>query len=231
MTGETAWPEASSEFPASAPPAPSGSLRGGYPASCLHTSPTEPSLQSQGSVFKGRSQGQRRLTYSISVPSTAQSPDFCALNSGKFYCSIMNCSSRQKLLEDAANGGQKHIRYHGASSLVPRHHDILRYKENDQTLTAPKAGSLRSRGRWLLFFLWHALSTATREQSGNNRLGSCSHQQTVYCKRVAGSKANSQPETESIQINSIPSLLRELGLGTGKTEARSSHSFFPNSLE
>lgn len=161
--------------------------------------------------LKGQSQGQRRLTYSISLPSTAQSPNFCALNSGKFYCSIMNCSSRQKLLEDAANGGQKHIRHREASSLVPQRYNILRYKENDQRLTAPRAGSLRSRGLGLLFFLQHDLSTATREQSGNNRLGSCSHQQTVYCKRVAGSKANSQPETESIQINSIPSLLRKPG--------------------
>lgn len=36
--------------------------------------------------------------------------------------------------------------------------------------------------------------SAATEQSGSNLPSSCSHQQTVYCKKVAGSKAKCHPE-------------------------------------
>lgn len=52
-------------------------------------------------------------------------------------------------------------------------------------------------------------SSAMREQSGNNLLGSCSHQQTVYCKKVPGSKAKYQPEPKAYEQKSIPSLLQK----------------------
>lgn len=75
--------------------------------------------------------------------------------------------------------------------------------------------------RRLLFSLQCTRSATGREQSGNNRPGSCSHQQTVYCKKVAGSKAKHQPETQSMR-SKIQYLLRKPG--TWKTEVRNSHS-------
>lgn len=75
--------------------------------------------------------------------------------------------------------------------------------------------------RRLLFSLQCTRSATGREQSGNHRPGSCSHQQTVYCKKVAGSKGKHQPETESMQ-SKIQYLLRKPG--TWKTEVRNSHS-------
>lgn len=76
---------------------------------------------------------------------------------------------------------------------------------------AAKADSSRSRSHKLQadFFVRCTLSSATREQSGNNLLGSCSHQQTVYCKKVVGSKAKHQPEPKAYEQKSIPSLLRK----------------------
>lgn len=76
---------------------------------------------------------------------------------------------------------------------------------------AAKADSSRSRSHKLQadFFVRCTLSSASREQSGNNLLGSCSHQQTVYCKKVVGSKAKHQPEPKAYEQKSIPSLLRK----------------------
>lgn len=39
--------------------------------------------------------------------------------------------------------------------------------------------------------------SAVTEQSGSNLPSSCSHQQTVYCKKVAGSKVKCHPELKA----------------------------------
>lgn len=96
----------------------------------------------------------------------------------------------------------------------------LRYKQKNE---ADRIQGRERRSRRRLFLLQCAQSAAGREQPGNNRPGSCSHQQTVYCKKVVGSKAKHQPETESIQ-RKIQYLLRKPG--TWKTEVRNSHSEF-----
>lgn len=171
----------------------------------------------------------KTVKYSRSRDSYPKSSVFCPLlyadppattnfhipNAGNSYCNIRNRSTGQitsRKCYHSFREWNKIVKILCKGGLISSVADSSFYwiqlecSEVDSWLQRRRAVRRGSHKLRADSFVRCTLSSARREQSGNNLVGSCSHQQTVYCKKVAGSKAKHQPEPKAYgaKINTVP---------------------------